>query len=101
MPSRFNLSPLCQLAVGSTGRICAITGDEGFAQRLREMGINTTMVHHDAPSPVLLDAKMPYYVENMVNRGLCLKWNSKVRDWDKFVTGWAKGGRPESAQKPI
>ena len=38
MPSRFNLSPLCQLAVGSTGRICAIKGDEGFAQRLREMG---------------------------------------------------------------
>jgi len=30
--------PLCQLAPGATGRICEIKGDEGFAQRLREMG---------------------------------------------------------------
>ena len=33
-----NLSPLCQLAAGATGRICALTGDENFCQRLREMG---------------------------------------------------------------
>ncbi len=38
MSPQFNLSPLCQLAVGSTGRICAIKGDESFAQRVREMG---------------------------------------------------------------
>lgn len=38
MPSQHNLSPLCQLAVGSTGRICVIKGDDSFAQRLREMG---------------------------------------------------------------
>ena len=38
MPPSPNLSPLCQLAAGATGRICAIKGDEGFAQRLREMG---------------------------------------------------------------
>jgi ferrous iron transport protein A len=30
--------PLCQLPAGVTGRICEITGDEGFVQRLREMG---------------------------------------------------------------
>ena len=30
--------PLCQLAAGSMGRICVISGDEGFQQRLREMG---------------------------------------------------------------
>lgn len=30
--------PLCQLAVGSIGRIWEIAGDEGFQQRLREMG---------------------------------------------------------------
>jgi Beta-galactosidase len=59
-----------------------------FFQRLREMGINAAMVHHDAPSKALLDAKMPYYVENMVNKGLCLKWNSRVSDWDKMVTAW-------------
>jgi len=32
------LSPLCQLPAGATGRICQIMGDEGFSQRVREMG---------------------------------------------------------------
>ena len=31
-------APLCQLPVGATGRICEITGDESFCQRIREMG---------------------------------------------------------------
>ncbi len=38
MSSHSNLSPLCQLAIGATGRICVLKGDEGFVQRLREMG---------------------------------------------------------------
>jgi len=33
-----HLSPLCQLAAGTTGRICELRGDENFCQRLREMG---------------------------------------------------------------
>lgn len=33
-----NLSPLCQLAAGATGRVCELKGDENFCQRLREMG---------------------------------------------------------------
>jgi hypothetical protein len=68
-----------------------------FFQRLREMGINTAMVYSDGDLQPLLDNRFPYYVENLVNRGLCLKWNSKVSDWDKFVTEWAKSGRPDSA----
>ncbi len=32
------LSPLCQLPAGRTGRVCQLTGDEGFCQRVREMG---------------------------------------------------------------
>jgi len=68
-----------------------------FFNRLREMGINTAMVTGDADPRLLLENHFPYYVENIVNRGLCLKWNSKVRDWDKFVTDWARAGRPESA----
>ncbi len=68
-----------------------------FLQRLREMGINTAMVSGDADPQPFLTNGFPYYVENVVNRGLCLKWNSQVRDWDKFVTTWAKQGRPESA----
>src|SRR5215471_2432080 len=67
-----------------------------FFQRLREMGIHTAMAYGDGNLQPLLDNHFPYYVENMVNRGLCLKWNSKVSDWDKFVTAWAKDGRPES-----
>ena len=33
-----NLSPLCQLPAGSTGRVCELTGDDSFCQRVREMG---------------------------------------------------------------
>ena len=59
-----------------------------FFQRLREMGINAAMVTGAEDARPLVDAGMPYYVENIVNRGLCLKWNSKVRDWDKMVNAW-------------
>ena len=59
-----------------------------FFQRLREMNVTAGMVHGDGDLSPLLDAKFPYYVENMVNQGLCLKWNSQVRDWDKMVTAW-------------
>jgi Beta-galactosidase len=61
-----------------------------FFERLREMGINTAMVYHDGDLRPLLDSRFPYYVENMINRGLCLKFNSKVTDWDGFVTSWAR-----------
>ena len=37
-PSARNLSPLCQLPPGATGRVCELTGDESFCQRVREMG---------------------------------------------------------------
>jgi len=68
-----------------------------FFQRLKEMGVDTAMAHGQADAGPLVENHFPYYVENMVNRGLCLKWNSKVSDWDKFVTAWAKEGRQESA----
>ena len=61
-----------------------------FFQRLREMGVNTGMLHHDADPKEHLENQFPFYVENVVNRGLCLKYNSHVTDWDKFVTAWAK-----------
>lgn len=31
-------SPLCQLPAGTTGRVCELTGDDSFCQRVREMG---------------------------------------------------------------
>ncbi len=36
--SPLNLSPLCQLPAGMTGRVCELTGDDSFCQRVREMG---------------------------------------------------------------
>lgn len=35
---KLNLSPLCQLPAGTTGRVCKLTGDDSFCQRVREMG---------------------------------------------------------------
>jgi ferrous iron transport protein A len=32
------LSPLCQLLPGTVARVCQLTGDESFCQRVREMG---------------------------------------------------------------
>ncbi len=32
------LSPLCQLPAGTTARVFRLTGDDGFCQRIREMG---------------------------------------------------------------
>ena len=41
MPSfPLSASPLCQLPAGSSGRICALTGDDDFCQRLRELGFS-------------------------------------------------------------
>jgi len=68
-----------------------------FVARLREMGINTAMVYgENSPTP-WLEHGFPYYVENVVNKGLCLKFNSSVKDWNRFVTEWAHNGRPETA----
>ncbi len=66
-------------------------------QRLKEMGINTAMVFDDGDPEVPARNHFPYYVENIVNRGLCLKWNSRVTNWDAFVTQWRKDGSPKSA----
>ena len=67
-----------------------------FCQRWREMGINTAMVSGDADPAPLLENHFPYYVENMVNRGLCLKWNSSVTNWEALLAAWNKAGRSKS-----
>jgi len=35
---RAHLLPLCQLPAGCTGRVCQLTGEVEFCQRVREMG---------------------------------------------------------------
>lgn len=59
-----------------------------FIQRLRELGATAGMVHGRAEPDRWLAAGMPYYVENVIRRGLCLKWNSRVRDWSSFIDQW-------------
>ena len=36
--SHTHLQPLCQMTAGTTGRVCLLTGDDSFCQRVREMG---------------------------------------------------------------
>jgi hypothetical protein len=70
--------------------------DPVFHQRLKEMGVTHGMTGHSGDPKPFLDAGFGYYVENIVNEGLCLKFNSTVTDWSKFIDGWM-GPRPASA----
>ena len=36
--------PLCQLPAGALGRVCALTGDAEFCQRVRELGFGESAV---------------------------------------------------------
>ncbi len=68
-----------------------------FMDRLRELGITAVSIGPGGDSEVFRKAGFNFYLENMVSTGLCLKWRSKVSDWDQFITAWAKDGRPASA----
>ena len=59
-------------------------------ERLREMGINTAMVGRDDDPQPFIDAGFGYYVENVINKGLCLKFSSSVTNWSKFIDEWMK-----------
>jgi hypothetical protein len=43
-----------------------------FVSRLRDMGVNTAMVYSDENPQPLLDNNFPYYIGNLVTRGLSL-----------------------------
>jgi hypothetical protein len=66
-------------------------------QRLEELGINSGMVTGAEKPTRYVTRRMPYYVENIVNKGLCLKWSSNVKDWNAFITDWSKTGRKKEA----
>ncbi|RBP37780.1 beta-galactosidase-like protein [Roseimicrobium gellanilyticum] len=59
-----------------------------FLQRAREMGVTAGMVTGEGDPAHYLKAGMPYYVENIVRTGLCLKFRSPVTDWSGFINGW-------------
>lgn len=69
-------------------------------RRLREMGVNTGMITGDGDASALVAAGMPFYVENIVGRGLCLKFNSPVTDWSGFINGWMKSRDEASLVRP-
>lgn len=43
-PHRPQRLPLCQLPAGNSGRVCALTGEPDFCQRVREMGFGEAAV---------------------------------------------------------
>ena len=55
-----------------------------FAQRLKEMNITAITMAPGADPALALTNGLGIYKENIVNRGLSLKWNSHVVDWDRF-----------------
>ncbi len=59
-----------------------------FFSRLKEMGITAVSLQSWQDSTDVLTNNLNFYVENIINRGLCLKFNSSVKDWDKFIRGW-------------
>lgn len=65
-------------------------------ERLRELGINTGMTGAGGDSGFYQKNGLGYYVENIVNEGLCLKFRSKVTDWNKFITGWMDSRDPQA-----
>jgi len=79
-------------------RVILWMGDQGqkalenpvMAERLREMGINSGMIGVGGDASFYQKNGFGHYVENIVNEGLCLKFRSKVTNWDKTVTDWAK-----------
>src|SRR5438552_19133518 len=60
------------------------------------MGINAVTHHPGGDLDRIVANGFGFYDETVVNRGLCLKYSSKVTDWDKFVTEWNNNGRPET-----
>lgn len=59
-------------------------------ERLRELGVNTAMAGRDEDPRPFIDAGFGYYVENIINKGLCLKFSSSVTNWSRFIDEWSK-----------
>src|SRR3954468_19019598 len=66
-----------------------------FFQRLREMGVDAVTWGPGENLEMIRSNGFGFYGENIVNRGLCLKYNSKVKDREKFLGNWNQEGRPE------
>ena len=79
-------------------RVILWMGDQGqkaltnpvMPERLRELGINSGMIGPGGNASFYQKNDFGHYVENIINEGLCLKFRSKVTNWDKTVTEWAK-----------
>jgi hypothetical protein len=70
--------------------------DPAMPERLRELGINSGMTGPGGDASFYRDNGFGHYVENIINEGLCLKFRSKVTNWDAFVKGWSETRDRES-----
>ena len=68
-------------------------------ERLRELGVNSGMIGPGGDPSFYQQHGFGHYVENIISEGLCLKFRSKVKDWEKFVAGWAKTRDMDSLER--
>lgn len=64
-------------------------------ERFRELGINSGMIGAGGDASFYKQHGFGHYVENIVNEGLCLKFRSKVTNWDQFIKGWMDQRDPQ------
>ncbi|MCA1962731.1 MAG: beta-galactosidase, partial [Prosthecobacter sp.] len=87
-----------QLRPWTEYRIFLWMGDQGqkalanpkMPERLRELGINSGMIGPGGDASFYQQHGFGHYVENIINEGLCLKFRSKVTNWDLFVKEWSE-----------
>jgi hypothetical protein len=65
-------------------------------ERFRELGINSGMIGAGGDAAFYKQHGFGHYVENIVNEGLCLKFRSKVTNWNQFIKGWMDTRDPQA-----
>jgi hypothetical protein len=67
-----------------------------LAERLNELGVTAVSAGNGSDTQRWQEAGLDFYVENIVNEGLCLKFRSNVTEWGDFIAGWIEE-RPDEA----
>ena len=76
------------LWMGESGQKSLV--NPNLPDRLRELGVNSGMIGPGGDASFYKQHGFGHYVENVINEGLCLKFRSKVTNWDAFVTSWSE-----------
>ena len=70
------------------------TSTNALSAACRELGVTTLMTGAGCDPAPWLNAGLEHAVENVVSRGLCLKFRSSVTDWNAFITEWSRERSP-------